>query len=75
MHTFFFFIIILAAACKEQLIELQTGDLNLLHIKLAKSVFEDTYLCAEKYTCKIQVNNILPLRFLHSHQQTISSNS
>ena len=34
-----------------------------------KQNFWHTYLCTEKYTCENQINNLLPLRFLHSHQK------
>jgi len=58
--TFFFIVIIFAAACKKQ-----TISSYILNLKGKKK--KQLYLHAKKNTSEIQINNFLPLWFLHSH--------
>lgn len=71
--TFFFFIIILAAAWKISISKINSAwpVIRAIEAWVAKNTkltdLKYEYLCAKKHSSKIQINNLLPLRLLHSH--------
>lgn len=73
--TFLFFIIILAAAWKRHTASFTKMKIQPYAYVNCQVFKKHTHLCAEEYTCEIQINDLLPLWCLHSHQQPIPSNS
>lgn len=73
--TFLFFIIILAAAWKRHTASFTKKKIQPYAYVNCQVFKKHTHLCAEEYTCEIQINDLLPLWCLHSHQQPIPSNS